>query len=187
MQDPDYKSQLKYRYSQLRAGPLDTDSVFAYLDSNQAYLGEAIDRNFQQWPILDQYVWPNPYIGYTYDNEMDNLKTWLSNRLSWLDTQWLVPLNNNALQAVSLNFKVYPNPFHSSLNLYLAPVNTDDVVVDIVNLQGQKLYSGKIIIRDTMPGEYYLDNINLSPGIYMLRAYQSGQIIAYSKLVRADE
>jgi hypothetical protein len=187
MEDPDYKNLVKWRYSILRRGPLNTDSIIDYLDLNQAYLGLAIDRNFQRWPILDQYVWPNPEVRNTYDNEMDFLKTWISNRLTWLDSQWLISLNTFSPVITNNNFLAYPNPFCNRINLKVNPVNLDNLVVDLYNLQGQKILSQTFQIYNTTVTELYIENINLPQGLYFLSAHQSGQIIANTKLICSGE
>lgn len=47
-----------------------------------------MDLNFKLWPVLGEYVWPNAP-GYTerttYQSEVDYLKSWLTNRIIWLD------------------------------------------------------------------------------------------------------
>lgn len=49
---------------------------------------EAIARNFQRWPIIGQYVWPNFYVGPTYQSEVDYLKTWLQERVAWMSAEY---------------------------------------------------------------------------------------------------
>ena len=50
--------------------------------------GEAIARNFVRWPIIGQYVWPNFYVGPTYESEVDYLKKWLKDRVAWMGTEY---------------------------------------------------------------------------------------------------
>jgi hypothetical protein len=187
MEDPDYKALVKRRYTILRSGPLHTDSIFSYLDNNQALLGSAIDRNFVRWPILDQYVWPNSAIRYTYDNEMDFLKTWISDRLTWMDSQWLIPLYQNEQVTSSNNVIAFPNPFYDRITLILTPQNLEDIVVDIYNLQGQKMIS-RICQPDKLSTiEFLFENINLRSGFYFIQVHQSGHLLANFKLIRAGE
>jgi hypothetical protein len=186
MQDPDYVNLVKRRYSVLREGPFHTDSIITYLDNNQALLGTAIDRNFERWPILDQYIWPNSYIGFTYDNEMDFLKTWISDRLDWMDSKWMIPLNTGNKEYVSSNnFRVYPNPFHSTINLSFTPPNPDDITIDIFNLQGQKIYSQIFEPFINSQIELNLENINIPSGIYLLQVHQSGRLLFKTKIMSA--
>ena len=53
------------------------------------YLDDAQQRNFQQWPTLGTYVWPNYYVGNTYQDELNFFKTWIGDRLVWLDNNIL--------------------------------------------------------------------------------------------------
>lgn len=43
--------------------------------------------NFQRWPILDEYVWPNAGVLGSYDAEVEYLKDWLRTRVDWMDGQ----------------------------------------------------------------------------------------------------
>ena len=45
----------------------------------------AINENFKTWNILGVYVWPNNFVGNTYDEEINYLKDWVESRLTWLD------------------------------------------------------------------------------------------------------
>jgi hypothetical protein len=185
MGDPDYANLLKWRYSNLRQGPLDTDSIFYYLDLNQNLLGSAIDRNFERWPILNQYVWPNNYVGGTYENEMDYLKTWISNRLTWMDSKWLIPLNSEEYLPQTAQIIAYPNPFNNFFRLSLKLDNSNEITINIFNLQGQKVHSNTYLPFDNSTKEILVKDIILKPGIYILQVHQSGQLIAVSKIIRS--
>ncbi len=117
-------------------------------------------------------------MGGTYDNEMDYLKTWLTNRLDWMDSKWLFPLNTRQDLSSTSEFKVYPNPFSSRINLSITTKNPDEIVVDIYNLQGQKMTSHKFHPFTISSSEITIDDIFLKPGIYILQVVQSGQLIA---------
>jgi hypothetical protein len=45
-------------------------------------------RNFARWPILGRMVWPNYFVGQTYEDEIRYLKDWTMKRLSWIDAQF---------------------------------------------------------------------------------------------------
>jgi hypothetical protein len=74
------------RWAGLRATQFTSEKVCAFIDSVAAYIDEAQQRNFQRWPILDTYVWPNAYIGGTYANEIAYLKDWVVHRMLWMDS-----------------------------------------------------------------------------------------------------
>lgn len=69
---------------------------FAYYKENQSYLLEFIDtkaeqlhyaqqENDQRWDIYGNYIWPNPVVFDTYEEDLDYLKNWFTERMKWLD------------------------------------------------------------------------------------------------------
>ncbi len=93
-QDPAFQTRYADRWFALRAGPLKTSTMLADIDTWATKLNESAGRNFTTWPILGQYVWPNPD-GYasrtTYQTEIDWMKNWLTARLAWIDAQFMPP------------------------------------------------------------------------------------------------
>lgn len=87
MQDPAYVAHLQTRWNQLRASTLSEAYIHAKVD---AYV-DALDRtgaskaNFETWPVFGIYVWPNNFVGQNYSEETNYLKSWISDRLVWLD------------------------------------------------------------------------------------------------------
>ena len=51
-------------------------------------LQQAQLNNFQRWPILETYVWPNYRIPGSFSGEIDYLDSWLSARIAWMDAQF---------------------------------------------------------------------------------------------------
>ena len=86
-EDPLFQDALSSRWSELRSGLLSHASITSLVDSLTNHLGEAIDRNFDRWPVLNEYIWPNNYVGGNYENEIDYLLNWSSDRFLWMDSQ----------------------------------------------------------------------------------------------------
>src|SRR5262245_36962708 len=59
-------------------------------------LSEAADRDFQRWPRLGTYVWPNPPLyssPTTFAGIIQSFTNWIKGRYTWIDSQFLpVPL-----------------------------------------------------------------------------------------------
>ena len=87
LEDPAYVTQLKSRWQELRGGPLQTAAIIDQIDGyvEELTLGGAINANFQRWPVLGEYVWPNNYVGPTHASEIEYLKDWIRARLNWMD------------------------------------------------------------------------------------------------------
>jgi hypothetical protein len=88
LSDPVFVSQLQNRWDELRSGAFSNQYIINKIDNYTETLNAAgaIDANFEKWPVLTEYVWPNNYVGNTYSSEVTYLKTWINDRLAWLDT-----------------------------------------------------------------------------------------------------
>ena len=104
-EDPEFAQRYVDRWSELRATVLATTNLLGRIDSIAAELGEAQARNFDRWPILGVTVAPNWFVGDTYAEEVKWMKEWTSNRLDWIERQFLSPpvLSVQAGDAVSLS------------------------------------------------------------------------------------
>lgn len=56
-----------------------------YVDETAALLEESQQLNFKRWPILKQSVHENPKVYGTYQGEVDNVKSYITGRLSRFD------------------------------------------------------------------------------------------------------
>jgi hypothetical protein len=88
LKDPYFANEVKSRWQELRQNALSDKIIFGKIDLliSELETSDAIKRNFERWSILDQWIWPNSYVGTTYESEISYLKTWLSQRLTWMDS-----------------------------------------------------------------------------------------------------
>jgi len=167
LQDSTFANKLKCRWEDKRQGPLHLDSIYHSIDSFATYLDDAQQRNFNTWNILGTYVWPNNYIGNTYQEEVTYLKTWIANRITWMDNN--IPGNciitgiddENALAST----KVYPNPAQNILNIKI-PINSyKHLKIEIQDVKGSTVYSDVV---SNSSNEISLSIAALKNGFYML-------------------
>jgi len=86
MADTLFAQNLACRWQSLRAENLENNHFFSVIDSMAAVVEEAQGRNFEFWPILGKYVWPNPgFLPPTYAGEVAKMKGWIYQRFAWLD------------------------------------------------------------------------------------------------------
>ncbi len=86
---PAFGTQFVARYQKLRQTVWSTPILTAFIDAQYATLNQgAFSRNFQKWPIIGVATWTDqPSVnGATLEAEFDSLKTWMANRLNWMDT-----------------------------------------------------------------------------------------------------
>ncbi|UCH13421.1 MAG: CotH kinase family protein [Bacteroidales bacterium] len=145
MEDPSFNARIKERWNSLRANKFSNANIFGFIDSCANVLSEAQVRNFDKFNILSDYVWPNAYIGGSYYNEIDYLKSWISQRLSWLDIQIaiLTPMtgNEDLSDAFTSDYQVlvYPNPFKEKVTLNFNLPGNAEVDIIIRNILGEKI------------------------------------------------
>lgn len=85
LQDREFCLKVRERWQQLRQNQWTNSNISNFVNQNVALLGESQVRNFQRWPLLGEWIWPNYYWGNTYQEEIDWFKNWTEQRLSWLD------------------------------------------------------------------------------------------------------
>lgn len=84
-QDPRYRGLTRCMWEDYRADVWSDESVEGIIDSLSTLLSEPSVRDHARWPRLGQYVWPNVFIGQTYEEEVQFLRDWIQARLTWLD------------------------------------------------------------------------------------------------------
>ncbi len=83
-QDPAFTARVRGRWNELRTnGTL--DSLDAYIGARQANLGKVQQRNFQRWPILNTWVWPNRVVTGSWEGEYNAMAFWLLTRRRWME------------------------------------------------------------------------------------------------------
>lgn len=89
--NPMFYKKLQSRYTALRKTTLSTQSINNTIDSLKQICKSPSERNFKKWNVLgSDDVWPNYYIGKTYEEEIDYLKLWINNRLIFLDGKLMI-------------------------------------------------------------------------------------------------
>ena len=81
-EDPDFVSQVKSRFAYFQDNQ---DLILGKIDSLAAKLKWAQQENNDKWQTVGTYVWPNPVVYDTYEEEVEHLKDWYVQRMAWLD------------------------------------------------------------------------------------------------------
>lgn len=90
-EDPDFGQRYVDRWAQWRTNVFATSNVLKRIDELATTLQQPAARNFERWPILGDIVGQEYFAGKTYAEEIANLKTWVTNRLAWMDAQFVPP------------------------------------------------------------------------------------------------
>lgn len=173
LQDPAFTSLLKCRWNELRQTVLHTDTLMNEIDTMALILDEAKDRHFTKWSILGVPVWANPTpVASTYAGEINNMKTWLQQRLNWLDNNLpgiCIPTSVNGGDETSNQVYVYPNPTNNNLNVSFHLNQKEVVSLELYDLTGRIVYTHHE--SKTSPGLNYstVNCSELSVGTYLLK------------------
>ena len=83
----EFAARLATRWAELRRGPMATEAILARIDAYQATLGDAIDRNFERWPIVDINYGGYLYEVSSYAEEDARVRGWVEARAAFMDEQ----------------------------------------------------------------------------------------------------
>lgn len=178
LEDPVYITKMGERWNELRTGPFSDEKILFAIDSMQSEIGQAADRNFEKWEVLNEYVWPNNFVGQSYEEEIDYLQTWVQDRLTWMDFQFNVVLSIEP--EVEDTIKLFPNPSSGSFNIQTTTPWKGGEILEIFSPIGQKVQSF------TFRAGQKKNSIELigAKGIYIYQVLeQSGRVLKRGKLI----
>ena len=84
-EDADYRGLTRCMWDDYRSDAWSDESLNGIIDSLATLLAGPSIRDHARWPRLGEYVWPNVFIGATYDEEVTFLRNWILDRVAWLD------------------------------------------------------------------------------------------------------
>ncbi len=142
--DKTTKAQLIDIWDEARHNGIDEESLLAFIDNMSEQLQESQKLNFTRWPILNQSVHQNPRVYGSYQGEVNNVKNYLKERITWIDNK--------------LGYTFVPREPEPDPN-----INTDGISAHHVNWKAPyNVYS--------MSGQCVGNDLNvLSSGVYVVR------------------
>jgi len=168
MTDPYFLNMLYCRWHEFRQGVLSDESMMARIDSATAVIGDASGRNFVQWPIHGVWVWPNYFVGNTFEEDVNFMKTWITNRAAWLDANipgstCLSPVNDKNATFTFL-LRAYPNPAVEEVTIEVQNERSEKLSLEVFNYTGQLVYSKQLSVEPLV-----IEKIRLRPGAYLIK------------------
>jgi hypothetical protein len=179
LEDSLYANEVNCRWGELRTSLLDTTYLYNYIDSLALMLEVPAERHYQRWPILGNYVWPNNFIGNTFHEEIDYLKLWIGERLSWMDAN-MFGTCDTTVQVTDLNnvpFSIYPNPTNDFL--YVETPFEKNFEIKVFTTQGTLVQR---IQRANAP-RTVLSLANLPKGMYFIQIKNDNQTFSTQKII----
>lgn len=182
LSDPFFANQLHCRWLSLRSSFLTDEYMVNLIDAVTDTLGAAVDRNFIQWPVHGSYIWPNPYVGNNYAEDINYMKDWVIDRIHWMDEHMPGTCVVGIEDPASLSSFVVlakPNPSKGQINLEI-----QQSVPGMVNVYVTDL-SGRIVFHQAIDCESRTEkHIPLPPGIYIVGVSNGSAVRNLKVIVR---
>ena len=167
MDDRRFADITNCRYFYYRSNVLSDENVNKILDETILEMGPAADRNHYNWKTLGRYVWPNHFVGDTYQEEIDYLKNWVQERLDWMDINMpghcQIPLTDESIEDNGLkNFIMYPNPATNSISFQSGVALSEVKIFDlggrvVLEKMGVSAETNSISISSLIQGVYIVN------------------------------
>ncbi len=171
MEDPVFINKLAKRWYELQATILSYLTITFYIDNTKGLLSEAVARNSARWPELfdgKTYVWPNKYKLTSYQSEINYLKSWISQRFYWLNTN--LPAAYSDIEWKEKDFEEDPivvgqeKKFHKS-GFYGDVLNIDGIEFKSLNADIKLNFENdSLSIEIVKPGKYTFKGIGKKSG-----------------------
>jgi len=185
-EDDYFNKEIKKRWQSLRQEIFTLDNIYEYIDSITTLLDVAKERNFQRFPVLGHYVWPNYFIGNTYEEEISFMKDWIADRLDWMDAQieLINPVGEDEI-ANAYETYAFPNPSSNEVTIRTMLYDSALVTITLYDIVGQQFYR---LEKHCLAG---LNDFNISKaifnnltGIFIYEVRINGKKLTTGKIVR---
>lgn len=183
----DFRTKVYTRWQNLKTNVISTQKIFSYIDSLTILLDESKTRNFEKWPVLGVKVWPNYYVGLTYQAEILYLKNWITSRIIWMDLNMIGEPTEVAFQSseIPLDFVLeqnFPNPFNPTTTISYSIPSDNFVSIKLYDVLGNEVIT--LVNEQKQAGRYEMlfNASNIASGVYYYQI-NSGSFTQTRKLM----
>ncbi len=184
--EPTFVKDMKERWVALRAEKFSDDRILGLVDSLENLLQAPAQRNFQRWPTLNEYVWPNPVVTGSYHGEVLRMRTWLADRLEWMDGAMAQLVDTvEVVEPPIGSLKIWPTLFNNEVNFWLDVVGYQRVSLEIFDALGRQVHFEKGFFNDKKVVKLKWDASLVPKGTYFYRLKignsppKSGNLVKY--------
>ena len=185
LEDEVYRNTLRCRWEELRQGPLKTENIHAFIDSVALHIQQARIRNFQRWPIIGVYVNWNGFVGQTYEEDLNYLKSYIAQRAAWMDAN--IPGECNLAieepEFVPEYHTVWPNPMEDKFNIGVTLFESGFASVEILDLAGRRVAKKEIGFLDAGTHMHQIEQLQLLNGQYIYVFKLDEQVLYTGKVI----
>lgn len=178
---------VKCRWYELRENALSLDTIFSFIDDKALLLEPVVDRNFQRWPVLDTYVMPSPFTPGTYQGEIEAMKDFISERMTWMDENMIGLCSSVEVEDINFNenFIVSPNPTSGQLKITTNVHQSGDFKLTLSNVLGDVCFFEKV--ENLSAGEQNIrmdiSKFRKKAGVYFLKVEMNERLLGVERVV----
>lgn len=177
-EDPEFLGLLGDRWNELRSGEFSDERLNATIDSFVVAMDDAPARNFERWPVIGEQIWPNAFVGESYDAEIAYLKNWLQGRVDWMDQSISSLTPTRARNRPSPELTLRPNPTDGHVRIF-SEISGALFDVHVYDTFGRLVFS-----NDRLPEGVSIDLSAFPAGMYLLQARRGNGRVVTGKVVR---
>jgi hypothetical protein len=170
--DSTFRYKASKRWELLRKTALNPDRINAWIDSTANTLNEPKVRNFSRWQgVLGYKIWPNYFVGATYEQETAWMKDWIRQRTIWLDGQLKAFGSPLAIEEEIVNnfpLRIFPNPTESETTIEYEVAKKGRVRINVYDFTGKLMKTVLDEEKNVNTYQVKLNSENLSSGMYLV-------------------
>jgi hypothetical protein len=182
-EDPAYRTALKTRWKTLRAGPLSNEEVYNLLDSLTGTVQQAQVRNFQRWPILNTWIWPNVFCCGAYPEHVAFLHNWIEKRLEWMDGATQTLASEEITPGQVNQTRVMPNPSSGTFAIQYTAGLSDAVQIRVSDPRGVLLQNNTVTPTADGTNWFEWPQPLTTPGLYFYECFRNNQRVGAGKIM----
>lgn len=168
--DATLMNELKTTYAFYRnTGVITPEKLLEVVDNYAEEINQSQDLNFKRWNILNSRVHMNPQALGSYSAEVNNVKNYIQNRITWMDSKlnYIPNSVDNNLPMESIYTWSTENTLHITGIVEMSTIR-------VVDMTGRVLFNEK---TDTPI------SISLKKGVYLVQIFNNGGAMRTLKCV----
>lgn len=165
------------------------DSLYTFVNQTKSLINISEQYNFKKWNVLNTRVYQETFLFVTYGEGVDYLKTYLKNRITFLDINLgfiepvvasvsQIPVEDSPLRSVEIITDRTASQLVIQLNLLI----NRPIVLSIYDLAGIQKYS-KTYEIESGSNLISLPILEFNPGMYFLRISGGEQVSITKKFI----
>jgi CotH kinase protein/Secretion system C-terminal sorting domain len=186
--DSTFAKKVATRWKVMKQSVFSPDRIDKWMDSTATILQPITVRNFSRWTgVLGTKVWPNYYVGSTYQQEVNWMKTWIRQRVDWLDGQFAnygITLANEQEIAKESPLRVFPNPAETQTMIEYDVLRKARVLINVYDIAGRLIKTLADEDKSVQTYKIPFNSENLKSGMYIIDYQADGVLVERIKMVK---